>query len=324
MSTGRYFFERVALAVPVLLGVTTFTFLLMHLTVGNYVPGLNLQDSSIKPEDIARLRQTLGLDRPLLVQYFDWLGGLLRGDLGRSMLDNVSVASLIGERLPNTIVLALAAQILGVGLAIPVGVVSALRRGSILDKVLTASATAGFAVPQFWFGLIIILFFSLTLRDWGLPALPTGGLTSVDGGDLLDRLAHLVMPATTLGLVYMSVWSRYVRSSLLQVLSQDYVRTARSKGLRERSVVFGHALGNALIPLITLAGLELPRLVSGSLVVEVVFRWPGVGAFAFQRALNYDFPSVMAVTTLVSVMVVFGNLIADLAYGFADPRIRAR
>jgi peptide/nickel transport system permease protein len=212
---------------------------------------------------------------------------------------------------------------MGVAIAIPLGTIAALRRGSKLDNALTAISVAGFAIPQFWLGLVVILLFSVSFQSWGLPWLPAGGaLSPIAGGDFIDRLSHLILPASVLAFLYLSIWSRYTRSSMIEVLNQDYVRTARAKGMSERRVIFMHALRNALLPLVTLIGLELPGLVSGSLVVEVVFSWPGIGRLAYDRALQYDYTTVLGITTFITVLVIVGNLLADVLYAVLDPRIR--
>ncbi len=319
---SKYVARRALAAVPVVLGVTVVTFLLMHSTGGDYIPGLT-EDPRIRSEDLARLKADLGLDRPLYIQYGSWIWGIVHGDFGRSMIDGSRVTSHILDRLPATLELTVTAILLGVLIAIPFGITGALKRGSRLDGFLTVISVGGFAIPEFWLGLMLILIFSVSFQKWGLPWLPSSGVTSpVGGGDLLDRLVHLIMPATVLSFIYLSIWSRFTRSSMLEVLSQDYVRTARAKGMNERRVVYLHALRNAVVPLVTLIGLELPGLVSGGLVVEVVFGWPGIGRFAFQRALAYDYTTVMGITTFAALLVVFGNLLADVLYAVLDPRIR--
>jgi peptide/nickel transport system permease protein len=322
----RFLVRRVGLAIPVLLGVSTITFFAMTLAAGDYIPGLDLQ-SNLQPGDLERLKENLGLDRPLHVQYLTWLWALLHGDFGRSMIDSTSITAQIAERLPNTLELAITAVLLALLVSIPIGVIGATRHGTWPDQVLSVVSVAGYAVPQFWLGLIVILVFSVWFHQWGLPWLPTGGAYDPLAGDdpfyiVWDRFIHLVLPATVLAFTYISIWSRYTRSSMLSVLSQDYVRTARAKGMSERRVVYVHAVRNALLPLVTLVGLTVPQLLSGSLVVEVIFGWPGVGRFAFDRAREYDFPAVLGVTVFVAIMVVLGNLIADLVYGIVDPRIR--
>ena len=319
---AKYAVRRLLAAVPVVIGVTMVTFLLMKVTAGSYVPGLDL-DPNLRPEDLARIRHQLGVDQPIYVQYWQWATGLVRGDFGRSMLDGSPVLSHIASRLPATLELTLAAILIGILISIPLGVTGALRRGSNVDHVLTAVSVGGFAVPQFWLGLMLILLFSVSFHAWGLPWLPSGGQQStIGGGDPLDLLAHLAMPATVLSFFYLSVWSRFVRSSTLEVLSQDYIRTARAKGMAERRVLYVHALRNAIVPLVTLIGLELPGLVAGGLVVEVVFGWPGVGLLAYERAKSFDFTTVMGITTFVAFLVLAGNLLADVLYAVLDPRIR--
>jgi peptide/nickel transport system permease protein len=341
---AKFVLRRALAAVPVVLGVTVITFLLMHSTAGSYVPGLAL-NPNLTAKDVALLRSQLGLDQPLWVQYVDWIGvawilqrlglggllvgghdihaGLLEGNFGQSMVDGSAVTAQIMDRLPNTLFLTFTAIVLGIAIAIPLGVAGALRRGSRLDHALGLASIGGVAVPQFWLGLLLVLFFSVKFHDWGLPFLPSSGIvTPFTGGDVLDRIAHLAMPAAVLSFFYLAVWSRYTRSSMLEVLSQDYVRTARAKGMADRRVTYVHALRNAVIPLVTLVGLELPGLVSGGLVVEAVFGWPGIGLLAFQRAVAYDYTMVLGIVTFAAILVVVGNLLADTLYAAVDPRIR--
>lgn len=319
----KYLVRRVLATIPVVIGVTLVVFLIMHFTAGSYIPGVDL-NPALKPEDIEAIKRYLGLDRPLYIQYITWLAGITHGDFGRSMTDGTTVTSHILERLPATLELTVTAILIGIVISIPLGVTGALRRGSKLDNFFTALSVAGFAVPAFWLGLILILIFSVQFEAWGLPFLPSGGVMSpgTQGGDLLDRLVHLLMPASVLSFLYISLWSRFTRSSMLEVLGQDYVRTARAKGMSGRRVVYLHALRNAVIPLVTLVGLELPALVSGGLVVEVVFSWPGIGKLLYERALASDYTTVLGITTFAALLVVLGNLLADILYALLDPRIR--
>ena len=319
----KYLVRRVLATIPVVIGVTLVVFLIMHFTAGSYIPGVDL-NPALKPEDIEAIKRYLGLDRPLYIQYITWLAGITHGDFGRSMTDGTTVTSHILERLPATLELTVTAILIGIVISIPLGITGALRRGSKLDHFFTGLSVAGFAVPAFWLGLILILIFSVQFEAWGLPFLPSGGVMTpgTQGGDLLDRLVHLLMPATVLSFVYISIWSRFTRSSMLEVLGQDYVRTARAKGMGERRVVYLHALRNAIIPLVTLVGLELPALVSGGLVVEVVFSWPGIGKLLYERAIASDFTTVLGITTFAALLVVLGNLLADILYAVLDPRIR--
>lgn len=318
----RYAARRVLASIPVLLGVTIITFLILRLTSGGFVPGLEL-NPQLRAADVARIRHNLGLDAPLPVQYLTWLGGLLHGDFGRSLTDGQPVLGHILDRLPNTLELTLTALLLAVVIAIPLGVVGALRRGSVLDHLTTAISVAGVAVPAFWLGLLMILVFSVSFHAWGLPWLPSGGaFDPADEGSAAGRLAHLVMPATVLAFGYLAVWSRYTRSSMLEVLAQDYVRTALAKGMSQRRMVYVHALRNAVAPLITLVGLELPALVGGAAVVEIVFGWPGIGQLALERALDHDYTTLMGLATFTGIAVIAGNLVADVLYAVVDPRVR--
>jgi len=316
-----YVARRILLAVPVVLGVTVVTFTIMHLTAGSHIPGLQISPN-LTPGQVAQIRQNLGLDKPVTTQYVDWLGNALRGNFGRSLEDQTSVSAQILSRLPATLELTGAALLLGLLFSIPIGVIGAVKRGTKLDHALTGISVLGFAIPQFWLGLILILFFSVQFHKWGLPSLPQSGMTSaVNGGGFEDRITHLVMPATVLAFFYIATWSRYLRSSMVEVFSRDYMRTALAKGMSRKRAVLVHGLRNGIIPLATLLGLALPYLLSGALVVEIVFGWPGIGLFAYQRALDFDYPSVLGTTTLTAFLVVTGNLIADLLYAVLDPRV---
>jgi peptide/nickel transport system permease protein len=342
MLTG-YLVRRVLVSIPVLIGVTLFTFLLLHATAGSFVPGLD-DTPGLRPEDVERIRHNLGLDQPVHVQYLNWIGvsylldsigfgqvlgleevrpGLLQLDFGRSLIDGSPVVTHIAERLPLTLELTATSMALAIILAIPLGVVGAVRRGERIDHTFMVLSVLGVSVPTFWLGLLMILVFSVRFHDWGLPWLPsTGAYSPLRQGDVIDHLTHLVMPAVVLSFGYLAVWSRYARSSMIEALSQDYVRTARSKGLSERRVRYDHALRNAMTPLVTLIGLEFPALVSGGAIVEVVFGWPGIGRLALERALKYDFTMVMGLTTFAAILVIVGSLIADVLYGLLDPRIQ--
>src|SRR5215831_4102055 len=331
----RFALRRIADSIPVLLGVTIITFALVQATIGSYVPGLEL-NRDLKPEDIVRLRHAIGLDQPWWFQYLNWLGvawivktaglggllggysvntGVLEGDLGRSIIDGTSITSNILARLGYTLELTLTAICIGVLVAVP--------RGSVIDQAFTVASSAGIAVPAFWTGLVTILLFAVLFHEWNLPALPTGGAESpLGGGDPLDRLAHLALPATVLSFGYLAIWSRYVRSGMLEVLGQDYVRTARAKGMTDRRVVYVHALRNAIVPLVTLIGLELPGLFSGSAIIEIVFSWPGLGRYALSAVQSHDITIVLALTVFGSSLVVIGNLLAFVLYAVLDPRIR--
>jgi peptide/nickel transport system permease protein len=316
-----YILRRIVAAVPVVLGVTVVTFVVIHVTAGSHIPGLQISPN-LTPDQVAQIRQNLGLDRPATTQYFDWLWDAVRGDFGRSLEDQTSVSGQIFARLPATLELTGTALVLALLISVPIGVIGATRRGSKLDHVLTAISVAGFAIPPFWLGLILTLVFSVEFHNWGLPSLPQSGMTSpVNGGGLEDRVTHLLMPAIVLSFYYISTWSRYLRSSMVEVLSRDYMRTAYAKGMSRRRAIVVHGLRNGIIPLATLIGLTLPYLLSGALVVEIVFGWPGIGLFAYQRALTCDYTSVLGATTLVAFLVVVGSLLADLLDAVLDPKV---
>jgi peptide/nickel transport system permease protein len=315
--------RRLLVAIPMLIGITFITFTLVHLAAGSFVPGLGLTPN-VTPADIERMRHNLGLDRPLYVQYLSWAIGVLHGDLGRSLIDGGPVLTNILARLPHTLELNGSALLISLLVAVPMGVASATNRGTWIDHLVGTVSVAGISVPSFWFGLIAILVFSVELHSLGLPYLPSFGAVSSFGGDPVDRLTHLILPAVTLSTAYIAIWTRFLRSSMLEVLHQQYVRTARAKGLSETRVIYSHALRNALIPFVTLIGLELPGLIGGSAIVEITFSWPGVGQLALSSALQYDFTTILGITTLVSAMVILANLAVDIAYAALDPRIQHR
>ncbi len=322
----RFLFWRTLQSIPVFVAITMITFALIHAIPGGPTARLEL-DMDIKPEDIARIKANMGLDQPVWKQYLVWVGlapnsrgeftGLLQGDLGVSYIDQTSVTKNILDRLPNTLILSGTALIISLGIALPVGVWSAARQYSAFDNISTVLSTAGISIPSFWFGLIAILLFSVKL---GL--LPSGGMYTLGQEKSLgDLLKHLIMPAAILSILSIAGWNRYVRASVLEVIRQDYVVTARSKGLSERVVIGRHVLRNALIPVVTLLGLSLPGLVAGSLITETIFGWPGMGRLAYHAATKRDYPMIMGTLVMSTVLVILGNLLADIAYSFLDPRI---
>ena len=318
----RYILRRVLQAIPLLIGITILVFALVHAAPGSPLAQFEF-NPNIEPEDIARIRANLGLDRPLYEQYLRWVGGMLRGDFGISMITGRPVIERISERLGNTLILSVAALILALVISIPVGVYSAVRRGKPFDHIATDVSTAGQAIPAFWLGLVCILLFAVEFKDWGLPSFPSGGIISTGKPfSLGDMLWHLVLPSFVLALGFIAQWTRYIRSSMLEALGQDYVRTAQAKGLNDHVVIFGHALRNGLIPFVTLIGLALPLLFSGALIIEVIFSWPGIGRLAYDAATERDYTTIMGLVTITAAIVIIGNLIADIAYGILDPRIR--
>ena len=297
--------RRLWSAVTVAVGVAAVIFVLLHLS-GD--PVALMVPADAPPEVVEDTRRALGLDRPLPEQFIFYLWRAATGELGTSLRHNRPVAQLIGERLPRTMLLATAALVLAVALAIPAGVVSALRRGTMVDRVIMVLSVAGQAVPIFWLALMLIWLFAVRL-EW-LPVFGSG------------TPAHLVLPAVSLSTIVLGRLARLVRSSMLEVLEQDYVRTARAKGLAEAHVVMRHALKNAAIPIVTVVGLQFAQLLGGAVVTETVFAWPGVGALAADAVFTRDFPVVQGVTLMISLIFVGANLAVDLSYVALNPRIR--
>jgi peptide/nickel transport system permease protein len=319
---GRYILRRVLLVPLLMLGVTMITFALVHLVPGSPVDNLRLTAPGIRPEDVKRIERTLGVDKPVYEQYTSWLGQLLRGDLGISMRNSLSVRGQILDRLPNTMLLAGLSLTVALIVAVPAGIIAAIKRNSLFDHLTNIVTSIGFAVPTFWIGLLLILLFSVQASSWGLPTLPSSGMRSVVGDEgLEDRVRHLILPVVTLSTVQVAGWLRYVRSQMLEVLGKDFVRTARGKGLSERAVISDHAFRNALLPLITLVGLSLPELIAGSAVVETIFSWPGIGELSVTAAANHDYTLIMGATVFIALVALLSNLLADVIYAIADPRI---
>jgi peptide/nickel transport system permease protein len=274
---------------------------------------------SVTAEDIARLEQALGLDQPIHIQYLSWLGHFVTGDWGYSHITHQAVLLMIGDRLPNTLYLMGIVYVVTLAIAVPIGIFTALKQYSRFDHLVTGATFAAFSMPTFWLGLLLVIVFGLQLR-W----LPLGGMTTpgASGFDLVDRLRHLVLPVTTLALVGTAHYVRYLRASMLETINQDYVRTARSKGLRENAIVSDHELKNAAIPLVTVAALDLPELFVGALVTEQIFGWPGMGRLFWDAATRLDYPILMGIIVVSAVLIILANLVADVMYGYLDPRIR--
>jgi peptide/nickel transport system permease protein len=341
----QYIIRRLIQAVVMVLVLSVAFFALVNLAPGGPLAGYG-QARRIPPEQAVKLKRQLGLDKPLPFQYVVWLvgndwmnvdlngdgiadshgtrRGVLRGDFGYSFRTRRPVLEEIGQRLPNTIYLMSVTMLLALVIAIPAGVISALRQYSRFDIAVTTLAFAGQALPDFWLGLILILVFYVWLHNpvTGGPLLPSGGLYTLGAPfSIGDRLAHLAMPVAAGALGWLAWYSRFLRSSMLDVIHQDYLRTARAKGLPERLVIFRHALRNALIPLITLIALDLPYLVGGAVFIEMIFSWPGMGLLYYQAALQRDYPVLMAVLVIGAVFIIVSNLLADIVYAYLDPRI---
>lgn len=310
-----YTLRRLIQAIVLLFIVSIVTFALIHSAPGG--PAL-LSNPDLSRDQISRMSEQLGLNDPLPVQYGRWIGNLLQGDLGVSYNSITPVTSLLADRLPNTLLLAGTALIVSILVAVPLGVISAIRRNSMLDRVVTSFTFLGISIPVFWLGIMLIVLLSVQLQ-W----LPSGGMSTIgEEFSIRDRIEHLILPVFVLSMANLAELTRYTRSGMVTVLGEEYIRTARAKGLAQKSVVLGHALRNALIPVVTIIGVLLPRAVSGAAITEAVFTWPGMGSLAVDAATTRDYPVVLGTTLTVATVVVASSLITDLAYGYLDPRIR--
>jgi peptide/nickel transport system permease protein len=313
---GRYVTRRILQMIPLMIGISLIIFLIIQAAPGGPEGTLLQSGMMIDPSVIEAYRHRLGVDQPVYVQYFKWISAALTGDLGISFSTTRPVFTMIAERLPATLELMSVSFILAALIAIPMGIYSALKPYSTFDIFATTASFLGIAMPVFWFGLILQLIFSVKL-GW----LPVAGTETVGATSFWDHFKHLILPSIVLCLHSVAGWSRYMRSSMMGVVRSDYIRTARSKGLREKIVVFRHAVKNALIPVITIMALDLAGLFSGAVITETIFAWPGIGRLFIQSMYARDYPVLMGVLMMGSFMVVFFNLIADLVYGWLDPRI---
>lgn len=319
-----YVLRRLLESVPLLVIVSVLVFALLQASPGNPLSQLE-RDPTVSQDDLRRIAEQRGLLDPMPVQYARWAAGAVRGDFGASLQTGRPVMTEVLDRLPNTVTLVSTAFLVTLLVAIPVGVLSAVRQYSAFDHVVTTLAFMGQSIPIFWLGLLLILVFYVGLSNpfTGGPLFPAGGMYSSGRSDELgDRLWHLVLPVVMLSSTWVAWYTRFLRASMLDVLSQDYVRTARAKGVSERRVVFRHALKNGALPLITLIGLDLPMIFSGALFTETIFSWPGMGRLFFQSALRRDYPVLMAIVMFTSALILISNLLADLAYAWVDPRIK--
>ncbi|RPI94753.1 MAG: ABC transporter permease [Chloroflexi bacterium] len=339
----QYILKRLLQGIPLLLIVSLTLFLLM-MKVGDPIATMGGR-SVTRPADRERLTRQLGLDKPLLVQYLYWLIGndwtqvdsdgdgvpdkngnrlgILRGDFGTSLVTKRPVTELIGERIPNTLILMVASEVVTVAFALILGIYSALRQYSTLDNILTALLFIGYSMPIFFVSLMSMYIFAVLFKQWGLPYLPTVGMFDPQVGKTFSQvLWHMVLPVMSLSVIYFAGYSRYIRSTMLEVMNQDYVRTAKSKGLPRRQVVYIHALKNASLPIVTLVGLDLPFLLGGAVVTERIFAWPGMGRLFLDHLSRADVSVVMGIMMMVAVAVVVFQIITDVFYAWLDPRIR--
>lgn len=323
--TPSFLLRRLFYGLLLMLGVVILNFLLIRLAPGDPAVVIAGEMGGGDEALLAAIRAEYGLDKPVLVQLGIYIGNVLRGDLGQSFFFNQPVAVLIGNRIGPTILLVLSAQILSILMGVFLGVIAARKPNGVLSGFVSVFSTIGYAVPVFWTGIMLIILFASVF-----PIFPVEGMQSVRlrGAGLwtrtLDIAHHLVLPAVTLALIYLAQYARLSRASMLEVLGSDYIRTARAKGASERTVLFKHALRNASLPILTVAGLQFGNLISGALLVETVFNWPGMGRLAFDSILRRDYPTIMGVLFFASAMVVVANLLTDLSYRLADPRLRGK
>jgi len=313
-----YITRRVLQLIPLLLVISFVSFGIYQLSPGDPVLAYAPREMMKHPEQLERLRRDLGLDKPWYVQYYRWMEKTVQGDLGRSMITGQPVLKRFMLAIPNTLRMTVTAWIISFVLAILVGVVSATRRYTFIDSASTIFSFAGISVPSFFLGILLMLLFAVKLR-W-LPSI--GMYTPGKEGDFWDGFLHMIMPITALAVTEIAATSRYVRSSLLEVLKMDYIRTARSKGLSERIVTYKHALRNSLMPVVTFLGLNMASFVGGALVIENLFAWPGMGRVTVQAVFQKDYPMVMAANLMFAFLTVVGNLIADIMYAVVDPRVK--
>jgi peptide/nickel transport system permease protein len=313
----RYVLRRLLYAIPTLLAISILNFGIIHLAPGGPT-AVYASSPNVSPQQLAAIETRLGLHDPLPVQYLRWLRGMVVGDWGTSYKYVLPASQVVLERSWNTLQLMIVTIIIALLLSIPFGVLSAASNRRGVQYASSVASMLGISVPTFWLGIMILLVFSVRVR-----IIPSGGMGTLGQGfNPLDWFRHVIAPACVLATLRIAGWSRYVRSSMLEVMGQDYVRTARGKGLREVAVLYKHELRNALIPLITLIGLEGGQLLGGAMITEVVFSWPGVGQLLDQSLTGRDYPVLMGAFMMMAVMVVLGNLLADVGYAFADPRVR--
>ena len=319
----KYLIRRLLMMVPLILGISILTFAILQLAPGDPASLSVSLNSKIDPGYITKLRAAYGLDQPVYVQYVRWLKGMLTLDFGKSFMDNRPVLAVILERLPATLLLSGLSEALLFLIAVPLGILAAYYQGRWLDRFISFFSFAGFAMPTFWLALMLMLVFGVQL-GW----FPVSGMMGV-GSEFMpwwdkagDLLSHLVLPLVVSTYGGLASVSRYARTSMLEVIRQDYIRTARAKGLSEWQVVFRHALPNAMIPIITLLGLSLPALIGGSFIIESIFAWPGMGRLGFEAIMSRNYTLVMGIGIISAFLTLLGNLLADVGYALADPRVR--
>jgi peptide/nickel transport system permease protein len=340
---GQYVIRRLLQAIPLLL-IITFVLFLLTQNLGDPLATLGGRQR-LRAADKARLMRQFGLDQPVVLQYVYWLvgndwrqvdtdgdgtpdkpgtrKGVLRGDFGTSIVTRRPALDVISERLPNTLLLMVTAEFLIIMFSLVVGIYSALRQYSIIDNIITSLSFIGFSMPVFWLALMLMYIFAVNLKRWGLPHLPTVGMFEPEAGKTPQQILwHMVLPVATLTIISVAGYSRYVRASMLEVINQDYIRTAKAKGLPHQTVVYSHALKNAALPLVTIVGLDLPLLLAGAVVTESIFAWPGMGRLFIDHTERADVAVIMGILVMISVAVVIAQIVTDVVYAYLDPRIR--
>jgi len=317
----KFVIRRLIHLIPLLIGVSLISFFVMHLAPGD--PTQLFTDPNVKPEELARIRANWGLDKPIIMQYLFWLKNAVRGDFGIAYMINRPVTEVIFGRLPATLLLMISSMLLTLLITIPLGVLSAIKKNTWFDNFITVFSFIGMSIPSFWLALMLMLMFSVNL-GW----FPAVGMYNplLKNPDFVQRFFdvawHMVLPLLTMTLVSLAGLTRYQRAAMLEILNQDFIRTARAKGLSERVVLFKHALRNALIPIITILGLSLPDLFGGAFIIETIFAWPGMGRLGVMAIFSRNYPLIMGIVVLSAVLIVLGNLLADIGYALVDPRIR--
>jgi peptide/nickel transport system permease protein len=320
---SAYLIKRLGYGLILMLGVVVLNFLLIRLAPGDPAVVIAGEMGGATEEMLNSIREEYGLNKPVLTQLWIYIKNIAQGDLGESFFFNQPVASLIGHRIGPTILLVITAQLLSIFIGVFLGVIAARKPNGVLSAFVSVFASIGYAVPVFWTGIMLIILFASAF-----PIFPVEGMQSVKLRDapfftqLIDVLHHLILPAFTLAIIYLAQYARLTRASMLDALSADYIRTARAKGVGETRVLFSHALRNAMLPILTVAGLQFGNLISGALLVETVFNWPGMGRLAFDSILRRDYPTIMGVLFFASAMVVVANIITDFSYRLADPRLK--
>ncbi|MDU3803273.1 ABC transporter permease [Paraclostridium bifermentans] len=308
--------KRLLNMIPMLFFITIISFILMHLAPGDPLQAYISPDMNV--EDIERIRESLGLNDPIIVQYFKWLFNTIQGNLGYSMVNSKPVLNLILERLGPTILLSGSALVISIIISIPVGLISGYKKNSIIDKVLNVVSYIGISIPSFWFAMMLIYVFSIKLNIF-----PSVGMRTIGVDTTLDLINHLILPVTVLSFYNLSVYIRYIRSSTIEQLKQDYVTTQYAYGASTKDILFKHVLKNTLLPVITIFGMSLPSIFTGAFITETIFGWPGMGQLGVNAIFGYDYPVVMGITLFSSAMLIIGNLIADILYAIVDPRIKS-